>query len=181
MPDAFIHYMSLPTIQKYMNCLQGPGVKSYRIQYKDIFKALDRLLIKDSCYLLSAGVYLGNYEAMYGRVEGYDNIHTTYKDIFIHSIDSQMLSIFVIPKECLPFVEYTSISPATNMRPLDESNTLYSNIDDISVPGFNQSLFFLTLARGVKMTWLKDGFRCIKLDVTHDSSEGDLDLNNVNW
>ena len=181
LPDAFIRFMSLPTIQEYLSRINGDGVISYKIQYKDIFRALDKLAISETHYLLSAGVYLGQYTAMYGDVEGFDNIANTYRGVKVHSIDSQMMSLFVIPKSCLPFVEYTGISPTPNLQPLDDSNTLFSNLHEMLAPGFDQSTFFMTLARGVKITSLKDGYRCIRLDVTHNSSEGALDIENVKW
>ena len=181
LPDAFIRFMSLPTIHEYLSRINGDGVISYKIQYKDIFRALDKLAISETHYLLSAGVYLGQYTAMYGDVEGFDNIANTYRGVKVHSIDSQMMSLFVIPKSCLPFVEYTGISPTPNLQPLDDSNTLFSNLHEMLAPGFDQSTFFMTLARGVKITSLKDGYRCIRLDVTHNSSEGALDIENVKW
>ena len=181
LPDAFIRFMSLPTIQEYLSRINGDGVISYKIQYKDIFRALDKLAISETHYLLSAGVYLGQYTAMYGDVEGFDNIANTYRGVKVHSIDSQMMSLFVIPKICLPFVEYTGISPTPNLQPLDDSNTLFSNLHEMLAPSFDQSTFFMTLARGVKITSLKDGYRCIRLDVTHNSSEGALDIENVKW
>lgn len=181
LPDAFIRFMSLPTIQEYLSRINGDGVISYKIQYKDIFRALDKLAISETHYLLSAGVYLGQYTAIYGDVEGFDNIANTYRGVEVHSIDSQMMSLFVIPKRCLPFVEYTGISPTPNLQPLDDSNKLFSNLHEMLAPGFDQSTFFMTLARGVKITSLKDGYRCIRLDVTHNSSEGALDIENVKW
>lgn len=181
LPDAFVRFMSLPTIQEYLSRVNAEGVISYRIQYKDVFQALDKLAISETHYLLSAGVYLGNYTAMYGEVEGFDNIANTYRGVEVHSIDSQMMSIFVIPKCCLPFVEYTGISPTPNLQPMDDSNTLFSNLHEMLAPGFDQSTFFMTLARGVKITSLKDSYRCIRLDVTHNSSEGALDIDIVKW
>ena len=47
--------------------------------------------------------------------------------------------------------------------------------------GLNKSKNIMTLAHGVKITSLKDGYRCIRLDVTHNSSEGALDIENVKW
>ena len=182
LPDTLIRYMSLPTLEKYLKRINTKGVLSYKIQYKDIFKALDILAISDSHYLLSAGVYLGNYSAMYGNVDGFDSARNIYKGVTIHSIDSQMMSIFVIPKNCLPYVEYIGVSQTANLKPLDDADTsLYSNLDQILAPDFERSTFFLTLARGVRITSLKSGYKCIRLDVTHNSSEGNLDIDNVQW
>lgn len=180
-PDSYIRYMSLPTIQEYLTRINGNGVLSFRIQYKDVFKALDKLTISKSFYLLSAGVYLGNYTAMYGKVEGFDNIGNTYKGVTIHRIDSQMKSIFIIPKRCLPFVEYMGIAPTPNLQPLDETNTLYSNLDEMLDEDYDKSTFFMTIARGVKITSLKESYKCIRLDVTHNASEGELDINIIKW
>lgn len=179
--DSYIRFMSLPTIQEYLTRINSNGVIPYRIQYKDVFKALDKLALSDSYYVITAGVYLGNYTAIYGNVEGFDNIGNTYKGVFIHTIDSQMQSIFVIPKSCLPFVEYLGLSPTPNLKPLDNTNTLYSNLDEMLAEDYDKSTFFLTIARAVKITSVKDGYMCIRLDVTHNTSEGELDINNINW
>lgn len=123
------------------------------------------MAISDSHYLLSAGVYLGNYSAMYGNVDGFDSARNIYKGVTIHSIDSQMMSIFVIPQNCLPYVEYIGVSQTANLKPLDDADTsLYSNLDQILAPDFERSTFFLTLARGVRITSLKSGYKCIRLD-----------------
>lgn len=58
---------------------------------------------------------------------------------------------------------------------------VYSNLDEMRAPDFEKSTFFLTLARGVRITSLKSGYKCIRLDVTHNSSEGNLDIDNVKW
>lgn len=181
LPDTLFRYMSLPTLEKYLKIINTKGVLSYKIQYKDIFKALDILAISDSHYLLSAGVYLGNYSAMYGNVDAFDSARNIYKGVAIHSIDSQMMSIFVIPKICLPYVECIGVSQTANLKPLDDTDTLYSNLDQMLAPDFERSTFLLTLARGVRITSLKSGYKCIRLDVTHNSSEGNLDIDNVQW
>ena len=180
LPDSFIRYMSLPTIEEYLKRINSVGVTAYRIQYKDIFKALDKLEISTSHYLLCAGVYLGNYTAMYGDVGGFDNNGNTYKGVEIHSMDIQMMSIFVIPKTCLPYVEYIKSQPVGNLVPLGDSG-LYSNLDEVSDPNFDRSTFLLTIARSVRITSLKTGYKCVRLDVTHNSSEGYLDIDNVKW
>lgn len=181
LPDTLIRYMSLPTLEKYLKRINTNGVLSYKIQYKDIFKALDILAISDSHYLLSAGVYLENYSAMYGNVDAFDSARNIYKGVAIHSIDSQMMSIFVIPKICLPYVEYIGVSQTANLKPLDDTDTLYSNLYQMFAPDFERSTFFLTLARGVRITSLKSGYKCIRLDVSYNSSEGNLDIDNVQW
>ena len=181
LPDTLIRYMSLPTLEKYLKRINTKGMLPYKIQYKDVFKALDQLEISDSHYLLSAGVYLGNYTAMYGNVNRFDNARNIYKGVAIHSIDSQMMSIFVIPKACLPYVEYIGVSQTAHLTPLDDTDTLYSNLDEMLAPDFEKSTFFLTLARGVRITSLKSGYKCIRLDVTHNSAEGKLDIDKVQW
>lgn len=181
LPDSYIRYMSLPTIQEYLRIINGAGVNAYKIQYKDVFKAFDRLNISDAHYILSAGVYLGNYSLMYGSIDGLDLIDNTYKGVSVHSIDSQMMSIFVIPRVCLPFVDYMKISPTPNLKPLDKTETLYGNLDEMLSPEYDKSTFFLTLARGVRITSLKHGYHCVRLDVTHNTSEGTLDIDNVKW
>lgn len=118
---------------------------------------------------------------MYGDVNGFDNARNIYKGVTIHSIDSQMMSIFVIPKACLPYVDYIGVSQTANLIPLDDTDTLYSNLDEMRAPDFEKSTFFLTLARGVRITSLKSDYKCIRLDVTHNSSEGKLDIDNIKW
>lgn len=181
LPDALIRCMSLPTLENYFKRINTIGVIPFKIQYKDVFRALDQLAISDSDYLLSAGVYLGNYAAMYGNVDGYNNTNNTYRGVAIHSIDSQMMSIFVIPKTCLPYVEYIGVSKTSYLKPLDDTEALYGNLDEMLAPDFDKSTFLLALGRGVRITSLKSGYKCVRLDVTHNSSEGKLDIDDVKW
>lgn len=182
MPDAYVSYMSRPTIHRYLSLLSNPS-KIFKIQYKDIFKALDKLEINADHYLLNAGVYLGNYEAIHGNVDGLDlDLESIqYKDISIHDIDSQMMSIFIIPRYCLPYVEYIKMPESSNLTPLTEEATICSNIDEILSDNFNSSQFVLYLARGIRITQPTNNFIYIRLDITHNTSEGSLDIESVSW
>jgi len=105
----------------------------------------------------------------------------SYNNLVIHDIDSQMMSIFIIPKYCLPYVEYLLLPETSNLKPLCDDATISSNLDDIFDSGFNSNQFILSLGRGIRINYPKNNINIVRLDVTHNTSEGSLDIDGVSW
>lgn len=111
--------------------------------------ALLGLQISSSHIILLMGVYLGNYQNIYGDVrleekEGY----YLYKRIKIYSISSEHTSILVLRQEDLPFVYFKPLKDFTLVNPndlLNDSTQLYCNIqsDSSETPNKDKVSLFL--------------------------------------
>lgn len=89
--------------------------------------------VNENFAVLSLGVYLGNYEAIYGKeddekfvdMEGY----RTYKGCNIYSIPSTQQSIVVMQKSDIPFVKKEELEDDDDLDLIDEKEFFYSNIN----------------------------------------------------
>lgn len=125
------------------------SVKDYRIKYVDVFRAIEKLQISSSHVILLMGIYLGNYQNIYGDVgleekEGY----YLYKGIKIYSIGSEHTSILILRQEDLPFVYFKPLKDFTLVNPndlLNDSTQLYCNIqsDSSETPNKDKVSLFL--------------------------------------
>lgn len=179
-PDSLISFMSRSTVVQLLSIINTNTVK-YDIQYRDIFRALDKLGINNNVYILKTGVYLGNYELMYGEVD--DFVCTingeSYKNVEIHTIDGQDLTIYVIPKSILPYVEYKESEPYSTLKEIASNSRIYSNIDDVLDPSFNSNQFMLNIRRYAEIHYIESDIPAICLNVTHDTSLGMLDFDKI--
>lgn len=122
-------------------------MKDYRIKYVDVFRAIEKLQISSSHVILLMGIYLGNYQSIYGDVgleekEGY----YLYKGIKIYSISSEHTSILILRQEDLPFVYFEPLMDFTLVNSTDlvnDSTQLYCNIQSDSSETSNKVLLLL--------------------------------------
>ena len=154
----------------------------YRIQYKDIFQAIRCLNVKaDEYVVLSLGVYLGNFEAIYGKVNGleYGEEEYKYKGLKIIPINSQIEGIIILKKTALPYVKMVEYSGLGNKLPLiDEESMLYSNIDEMYTDPTKENI--LVVCKYMNIYYNEESFNYIRFNVTYNMSLGELDLANIN-
>lgn len=181
--DVLVNALQRPTVAKYLELLQTNISNEFKIQYRDIFKALESLNVNKEFVIVNAGIYLGQYEAMYGITDGFvsDQDRQSYRGAYIYDIDCKLSKLYVVSKEELPFVEYVVASPNSGLTPIGSNTVLCSNIDELLDENFHSDRFLMCLSRGVKIYSLKDGFKCVCLNITHDVSQGKMDLEKVSW
>lgn len=146
------------------------SVRNVRIAYKDIKRVLDVIGVNENFAVLSLGVYLGNYEAIYGKeddekfvdMEGY----RTYKGCNIYSIPSTQQSIVVMQKSDIPFVKKEELEDDDDLDLIDEKEFFYSNINRIN--DLSEKEQFLIVHRGLYL-YSKERFRYIRLNVDYNS------------
>ena len=146
------------------------SVRNVRIAYKDIKRVLDVIGVNENFAVLSLGVYLGNYEAIYGKeddekfvdMEGY----RTYKGCNIYSIPSTQQSIVVMQKSDIPFVKKEELEDDDDLDLIDEKEFFYSNINRIN--DLSEKEQFLIVHRELYL-YSKERFRYIRLNVDYNS------------
>ena len=124
--------------------------------------------VNEKLVVLSLGVYLGNYEALYGKdddkfvdMDGF----RTYKDCNIYSIPSTQQSIVVMQKSDIPFVKEEKLEDDKGLKQID-GEFFYSNID--SIKDLSEEVQYLIVDRGLYL-YSKERFRYIRLKVDYNS------------
>lgn len=171
LPDVLIEYLNRQVYKAYnLLFLIQSSVRNVRIAYKDIKRVLDVIGVNENFAVLSLGVYLGNYEAIYGKeddekfvdMEGY----RTYKGCNIYSIPSTQQSIVVMQKSDIPFVKKEELEDDDDLDLIDEKEFFYSNINRIN--DLSEKEQFLIVHRGLYL-YSKERFRYIRLNVDYNS------------
>lgn len=171
LPDVLIEYLNRQVYMAYnLLFLIQSSVRNVRIAYKDIKRVLDVIGVNENFAVLSLGVYLGNYEAIYGKeddekfvdMEGY----RTYKGCNIYSIPSTQQSIVVMQKSDIPFVKKEELEDDDDLDLIDEKEFFYSNINRIN--DLSEKEQFLIVHRGLYL-YSKERFRYIRLNVDYNS------------
>lgn len=171
LPDVLIEYLNRQVYKAYnLLFLIQSSVRNVRIAYKDIKRVLDVIGVNENFAVLSLGVYLGNYEAIYGKeddekfvdMEGY----RTYKGCNIYSIPSTQQSIVVMQKSDIPFVKKEELEDDDDLDLIDEKEFFYSNINRIN--DLSEKEQFLIIHRGLYL-YSKERFRYIRLNVDYNS------------
>ncbi len=182
LPDILINILQRPTVGRYLALLDKNVIHEYQIQYRDVFTALDKLGVNQDFFIVNAGVYLGNYELMYGKIEkfNYTMEETTYSEAEIRSVDSNQMKLYVVDRKELPYIEYITSSPYSGLKPIASNTSLCSNMEEMLDKNNIQSdKFLMCLSRGLRMYSLKDGFSCLCLSITHNLSLGNLDIEKI--
>lgn len=171
LPDVLIEYLNRQVYKAYnLLFLIQSSARNVRIAYKDIKRVLDVIGVNENFAVLSLGVYLGNYEAIYGKeddekfvdMEGY----RTYKGCNIYSIPSTQQSIVVMQKSDIPFVKKEELEDDDDLDLIDEKEFFYSNINRIN--DLSEKEQFLIVHRGLYL-YSKERFRYIRLNVDYNS------------
>ena len=124
-------------------------------------------------------MYLGNYEAIYGKedddkFEDKDG-YRTYKGCNIYSIPSTQQSIVVMQKSDIPFIRKEKLADDNNLDLIDEKEFFYSNRDKIE--DLSEEVQYLIVNRGLYL-YSKERFRYIRLNVDYNSGF-ETDMNKV--
>ena len=130
---------------------------------------------------MSLGVYLGNFEAIYGKVDGleYGEEEYKYKGLRIIPINSQIEGVIILKKTALPYVKMVEYSGLGNKLPLiDKESMLYSNIDEMYTDPTKENI--LVVCKYMNIYYNEESFNYIRLNVTYNMSLGELDLANIN-
>ena len=124
-------------------------------------------------------MYLGNYEAIYGKEDDdkFDDKdgYRTYKGCNIYSIPSTQKSIVVMQKSDIPFIRKEKLADDNNLDLIDEKEFFYSNIDKIE--DISEEVQYLIVNRGLYL-YSKERFRYIRLNVDYNSGF-ETDMNKV--
>lgn len=180
LPDVIVGHLNELAYKayNYLFLIQS-SVRNVRIAYKDIERVLDVIGVNKELVVLSLGVYLGNYEALYGKdddkfvdMDGF----RTYKDCNIYSIPSTQQSIVVMQKSDIPFVKEEKLEDDKGLEQIDEEGFFYSNID--SIKDLSEEVQYLIVDRGLYL-YSKKRFRYIRLNVDYNSGF-ETDMNKVN-
>lgn len=171
LPEVLVEHMNENVYKAYnfLFLLQS-SVRNVRIAYKDIKRVLNVIDVSDNYAALSLGVYLGNYEDLYGK-EGdvkfvEQDAYRSYKGCNIYSIPSTQQCIVVIKKCDMPFVKKEKLSDSHKLALLDNDEYFYSNIDDLKdlSDENNQNLY---VDRGIYI-YSKEKFRYIRLIIDYN-------------
>ena len=171
LPDVLIEYLNRQVYKAYnLLFLIQSSVRNVRIAYKDIKRVLDVIGVNENFAVLSLGVYLGNYEAIYGKEED-DNFvdhkgYRSYKGCNIYSIPSTQQSIIVMQKSDIPFIRKEKLADDNNLDLIDEKEFFYSNIDKIEDLSEEKEQY-LIVDRGLYL-YSKERFRYIRLNVDYN-------------
>lgn len=160
-----------------------PPVKSYQVQYRDIFKALDALKLNESYAILSFGIYLGKYRSIYGDVTGIEEVDgriVKYNNIPVYSVDSSSNGSIVVMKiREIPCVSFCSVEAEESGKPegltcLDKELGIYSNLETLSAKQHK-----LVVGRLVKSSNMNMALKYIHLKISHDPTVGNGNLNGI--
>lgn len=159
-----------------------PPVKSYQIQYQSIFKALDALKLDESCAILLFSIYLGKYSAIYGDVEGVEEIDgrvVKYNNIPVYSVNSSSTeSIVIMRVKEMPCASFCSVETTDGtlegLNCLDKKLGVYSNIETLSAKQHK-----LVVGRLVKSCNMDTALKYVSLKISHEPTTGEDDLDNI--
>lgn len=171
LPDVIVGHLNELAYKAYnLLFLIQSSVRNVRIAYKDIKRVLDVIGVNEKNAVLSLGVYLGNYEAIYGKEDDdkFDDKdgYRTYKGCNIYSIPSTQQSIVVMQKSDIPFVRKEKLADDKKLDLIDEEEFFYSNIN--SIKDLSEKEQFLLVDRGLFL-YSKERFRYIRLNVDYNS------------
>lgn len=180
LPDVIVGHLNELAYKAYnLLFLIQSSVRNVRIAYKDIKRVLDVIGVNEKNAVLSLGVYLGNYEAIYGKEDDdkFDDKdgYRTYKGCNIYSIPSTQKSIVVMQKSDIPFIRKEKLADDNNLDLIDEKEFFYSNIDKIE--DLSEEVQYLIVNRGLYL-YSKERFRYIRLNVDYNSGF-ETDMNKV--
>lgn len=180
LPDVIVGHLNELAYKAYnLLFLIQSSVRNVRIAYKDIKRVLDVIGVNEKNAVLSLGVYLGNYEAIYGNEDDNKFVdkdgYRTYKGCNIYSIPSTQKSIVVMQKSDIPFVRKEKLADDKGLKQIDEE-FFYSNIDSIKDLS-EKDAQFLIVDRGLYL-YSKERFRYIRLNVDYNSGF-ETDMNKV--
>ena len=180
LPDVIVGHLNELAYKAYnLLFLIQSSVRNVRIAYKDIKCVLDVIGVNEKNAVLSLGVYLGNYEAIYGKEDDdkFDDKdgYRTYKGCNIYSIPSTQKSIVVMQKSDIPFIRKEKLADDNNLDLIDEKEFFYSNIDKIE--DLSEEVQYLIVNRGLYL-YSKERFRYIRLNVDYNSGF-ETDMNKV--
>lgn len=172
LPDVLIEYLNRQAYKAYnLLFLIQSSVRNVRIAYKDIKRVLDVIGINDNNTVLSLGVYLGNYEEIYGKDEDEKFVdhkgYQSYKGCNIYSIPSTQQSIVVMQKSDIPFVKKEMLNDVKELELIDNEEFFYSNINSINDLSEEKEQY-LIVDRGLYL-YSKEQFRYIRLNVDYNS------------
>ncbi len=171
LPDVVIGHINELAYKayNYLFLIQS-SVRNVRIAYKDIKRVLDVIGVNEKIAVLSLGVYLGNYEVIYGKEDDEKFVdmdgYRTYKGCNIYSIPSTQQSIVVMPKSDIPFVKKEKLEDDNDLDLIDEEEYFYSNINNIK--DLSEEVQYLIVDRGLFL-YSKERFRYIRLNVDYNS------------
>ncbi len=159
-----------------------PPIKSYQIQYQDIFKALDALKLDESYAILLFGVYWGKYRSIYGDVAGVEEVDgrlVKYNNIPVYSVDSSLNeSIAIMKIREIPCVSFYSVETDARelegLTNLDKELGIYSNIETLSAKQHK-----LVVGRLIKFSNMNTKLKYVNLKISHEPTIGGEDLNNI--
>lgn len=180
LPDVIVEHLNELAYKayNYLFLIQS-SVRNVRIAYKDIERVLDVIGVNEKLVVLSLGVYLGNYEALFGKdddkfvdMDGF----RTYKGCNIYSIPSTQKSIVVMQKSDIPFIRKEKLADDNNLDLIDEKEFFYSNIDRIKDLS-EEDAQFLIVDRGLNL-YSKIQFRYIRLNIDYNPGF-ETDMNKV--
>ena len=171
LPDVLIEYMNRQVYKAYnLLFLIQSSVRNINIAYKDLKRVLDVIGVNEKFAVLSLGVYLGNYEEIYGKEEDDKFVdmdgYRTYKGCNIYSIPSTQQSIVVMLQADIPFVKKEELEDNKSLDLIDEKEFLYSNIN--SIEDLSEEVQYLIVDRGLYL-YSKERFRYIRLNVDYNS------------
>ena len=170
LPDVIVGHLNELAYKAYnLLFLVQSSVINVRIAYKDIKRVLDVIGVNENLAVLSLGVYLGNYEAIYGKEDDEKFVdmdgYRTYKGCNIYSIPSTQRSIVVMQKSDIPFIKKEELADNKGLDLIDNVNFFYSNINSIN--DLSEEVQYLIVNRGLYL-YSKERFRYIRLNVDYN-------------
>lgn len=172
LPDVIVGHLNELAYKayNYLFLIHSSG-RNVRIAYKDIKRVLDVIGVNEKNAILSLGVYLGNYEDIYGKDEdekfGDHKGYRSYKGCNIYSIPSTQQSIVVMQKSDIPFVKKEELVDNKELELIDKEEFFYSNINKIEDLSEEKEQY-LIVDRGLYL-YSKERFRYIRLNVDYNS------------
>ena len=140
----------------------------------DLLKAWHKMNVNGDYIILNFGLFLESLTNIYGGnpLFHYVNGKGYFNDAEILEINSPLLCVVVIPKDCLPYVEYADTDDANKLDCIDEKTHLYSNINRLEANGDR----IIHIERCVHIVHSADTkFILMKVKHTTDSSTYDID------
>lgn len=162
------------------NCfyLLNSPVITYTVRFKDLMTAWRNLGINDKFVILSMGVYLGTFIDLHGKDElfQFSDEEASFNGAKIISLQSSMRSFVIIPKDSLPYIEFSKFDDdkVKNMKCIDENSALYSNVESLS-PDNN----VLVVKRKVDIKHKEIITKYVMLKVEYRNDSLLLDLNKI--
>ena len=171
LPDVIVGHLNELAYKAYnLLFLVQSSVINVRIAHKDIKRVLDVIGVNENLAVLSLGVYLGNYEAIYGKEDDEKFVdmdgYRTYKGCNIYSIPSTQRSIVVMQKSDIPFIKKEELADNKGLDLIDNVNFFYSNINSIN--DLSEEVQYLIVNRGLYL-YSKERFRYIRLTIDYNS------------